>query len=139
MEPIRMIDKIVIDRKSRIPLYLQIKNQIQDMIFQNVIPKGMRMPPTRKLSRLLGVNRSTIVSAYNELSAEGLIESRVGSGTVVCERKRVEETISSVDPLMWSENFSVSSKSIQHSIIRESVNWLSQEDVISLASGYPPP
>ena len=134
-----MIEKIVIDRRSRIPLYLQIKNQIQDMISQNVIPKGIRMPPTRKLSRLLGVNRSTIVSAYNELSAEGLIESRVGSGTVVCERKSVEETISPVDPLMWSEKFSVSSKSIHHSIIRESVNWLSQEGVISLASGYSPP
>lgn len=134
-----MLEKIKINRKNRTPLYLQIKNQIQEMIMKDLIPKGMRLPPTRKLSQMLGVNRSTVISSYNELLAEGFVESHVGKGTVVVGKKLTGEGIYSLSPLIWSEYFGVSSRTIHNSIIRESANWLSQEDVISLASGYSPP
>ncbi len=46
-------------------------------------PVGTRIPPQRELAAKFQVNRSTVVYALGELSADGLIESRVGRGTVV--------------------------------------------------------
>ena len=44
---------------------------------------GKRLPPERTLARLLGVSRSTVVTAYSLLREEALVESRQGSGTYV--------------------------------------------------------
>jgi GntR family transcriptional regulator / MocR family aminotransferase len=44
---------------------------------------GDRVPPTRVLARDLGVSRTTVAAAYDRLTAEGLLESRTGSGTYV--------------------------------------------------------
>ena len=41
------------------------------------------LPPERKLAETLGVNRSTVLNAYQELKADGFITSHVGRGTVV--------------------------------------------------------
>lgn len=43
----------------------------------------MRLPPIRKLAEFLNINRSTVVSAYDELLAEGLVEAYVGRGTII--------------------------------------------------------
>jgi 2-aminoadipate transaminase len=73
-----------LDRESRIPLYLQIVTQVRRMIERGAIKAGDRLPANRELAKTLGVNRSTVTTAYDELAAEGLITSRVGSGTFVC-------------------------------------------------------
>src|SRR5690242_16254705 len=46
--------------------------------------RGERVPSTRELSGTLGVARSTVTSAYEQLIAEGYLESTHGSGTFVC-------------------------------------------------------
>lgn len=61
---------ISIDRDGSIPVYLQIRNQIRDMILSGVLPPGYRLPPERKLAETLGVNRSTVLNAYRELKAD---------------------------------------------------------------------
>ena len=96
-----------LDRESRIPLYLQIVTQVRRMIDRGAIKAGDRLPANRELAKTLGVNRSTVTTAYDELAAEGLITSRVGSGTFVCgspaplssnnQRER-----KSLSPLPWS-------------------------------------
>jgi hypothetical protein len=45
--------------------------------------RGDRLPAHRELAAKLGVNRSTIITAFEELAAEGLIRSRIGSGTFI--------------------------------------------------------
>lgn len=70
-------------RKGKMPLYFQIKDQIKEKIFKGELPPGFMLPPERKLADQLGVNRTTILNAYRELKAEGLVESYVGKGTVV--------------------------------------------------------
>ncbi|MFZ5633085.1 MAG: PLP-dependent aminotransferase family protein [Bacillota bacterium] len=71
------------DRMSSIPLYLQIKEFIKEKIENGEWTTGSKIPPQRVLADSLGVNRSTVVLAFDELSAEGLIEGKSGSGTTV--------------------------------------------------------
>jgi len=65
------------------PIYRQIAEGIRRQILSGDLTPGQRLPPERELAVHLNVNRSTVVSAYDELAAEGLVEGRVGSGTVV--------------------------------------------------------
>ena len=74
---------IRVDRASQLPAYLQIRNQLREQILRGDLPPGARLLPERELARRLGVSRTTVVSAYDELVAEGLVEAHVGRGTVV--------------------------------------------------------
>ena len=109
------------------------------MIVQNLLPDGMRLPSTRKLAEDLGINRSTIVAAYNELSAEELVESYVGEGTSVSRKKLDLGKQTEVLPIDWSRYYSISSKSIYDSTIKEAMALSSHKEVISFASGIPAP
>jgi GntR family transcriptional regulator/MocR family aminotransferase len=75
--------RIPLDRQSHIPLYQQIKKHIQQGILSGSLAADTRLPASRQLARDLGVNRITVETAYSELEADGLVFSRVGSGTYV--------------------------------------------------------
>jgi GntR family transcriptional regulator of abcA and norABC len=80
------VDMLVkIDRNRKEPLYRQIANTIEDSILKGELVPGMPLPPERKLAKQLGVNRSTITLAYEELRSTGLIQSQQGSYTRVAE------------------------------------------------------
>ncbi|WP_053242837.1 PLP-dependent aminotransferase family protein [Clostridium sp. DMHC 10] len=68
---------ISIKRNSKISVYIQIKNQIRDMIYSKMLPKAYVLPSERELAKTLEVNRSTVVKAYQELKADGLIASEI--------------------------------------------------------------
>ncbi|NIK67252.1 PLP-dependent aminotransferase family protein [Paenibacillus sp. BK720] len=72
------------DRQDKTPLYQQIANYLEQRISLGELPPGSQLPSERKLAGQLGVNRSTIVQAYENLRASGMIESLAGSGTRVC-------------------------------------------------------
>lgn len=67
------------------PLYKQIAEQIEQRISSGEFGPGSYLPSERTLSKELGVNRSTIVAAYDELQAAGMIERIQGSGTIVSQ------------------------------------------------------
>ena len=73
---------IALDCASSTPLHLQVFGQIARAIRQGA-PSGCRLPSTRVLARLLGVSRNTVMSAYEDLVASGLIRGRRGAGMVV--------------------------------------------------------
>ena len=75
-----VIPQIVLDRKSRRSLYDQISVQIAGAIRSGEIEKGARLPSSRLLARLLHVSRNTVLTAYEELAAAGLIHGEAGSG-----------------------------------------------------------
>lgn len=75
--------RIPLDRQSEIPLYKQIKSYLQQGILSGSLAADTRLPASRQLAQDLGVNRITIENAYAELEAEGLVYSRLGSGTYV--------------------------------------------------------
>ncbi|WP_419870956.1 MocR-like pyridoxine biosynthesis transcription factor PdxR [Chryseobacterium sp. CT-SW4] len=74
---------IKIDRKSEISIYMQIANQLINAIQRGYLPSGTKLPGTRSLSRLLEVHRNTIVAVYDELLAQGWIESKPNKGTFI--------------------------------------------------------
>jgi GntR family transcriptional regulator / MocR family aminotransferase len=66
------------------PLYRQIYRAFRNDILTRALAPGERVPSTRALARLLKVSRNTAVLAYEQLLAEGYLETRVGAaGTVV--------------------------------------------------------
>lgn len=75
--------RIPIDPQSEIPLYQQIEAHIRKSILSGSLPADTRLPASRQLARDLGVNRTTVENAYSALEADGLVFSRMGSGTYV--------------------------------------------------------
>src|SRR5262245_55942280 len=65
---------IQLDRDTTIPLYRQIVAQVIAQIENGRLPVGTLLPPERKLAERLGVNRTTVVTAYRELVATGMVE-----------------------------------------------------------------
>ena len=74
---------ITLDRSSGLPLYRQICQRLREAILSGELSEGTRLPTERALASELGVNRTTVMNAYNELASEGLIEGHVGRGTLV--------------------------------------------------------
>ncbi len=68
-----------------VPVYRQIINQVKYMVVSGRLQPGQELPPIRTLAERLVINPNTVVRAYNELQREGVVESRHGSGTYVCE------------------------------------------------------
>ena len=73
---------ITIERNGSSPLHRQISRQMADAIRGGTIASG-RLPSTRTLARLLGVSRNTVLAAFDELAADGLVRGRRGAATVV--------------------------------------------------------
>ena len=65
------------------PVFRQIYAEIRTAIAARTLGPGARLPSTRELAASLGVSRTSVVSAYEQLAAEGWIDSRTGSGAYV--------------------------------------------------------
>src|SRR5271154_6214539 len=75
---------ILLDPASSAPLHRQIYDQWRQGILSGRFRRAERVPSTRELSISLAVSRSTVTLAYEQLIAEGYLESSRGSGTFVC-------------------------------------------------------
>jgi GntR family transcriptional regulator/MocR family aminotransferase len=75
---------IVLDRAAGAPLHRQIYDQWRQGILTGRFRRAERVPSTRELSTALDVSRSTVTQAYDQLIAEGYLETSRGSGTFVC-------------------------------------------------------
>lgn len=73
------------------PLYLQIENYIKSMITSNLLVSDGKLPATRELSKLLGVSRNSVITAYENLEEEGILYTVKGKGTFVSEVKSINE------------------------------------------------
>jgi DNA-binding transcriptional regulator YhcF (GntR family) len=74
---------VFLDRGSRESLSGQVAAALEARIATGLLASGDRLPTTRQLSAALAINRGTVQAAYRRLQEAGLVESRVGSGTVV--------------------------------------------------------
>ena len=74
---------VKLDKQSKIPVYLQIVDQLRAQIMCGALPSGSVLPSERGLAQMLEVHRNTVVKAYGELKSDAWIESRQGIGYVV--------------------------------------------------------
>ena len=65
------------------PLYQRLYAQLREHILSGALPAGSRLPSARTLAADLTLSRNTVEAALAQLRAEGFIERRIGSGTVV--------------------------------------------------------
>ena len=72
-----------LDRGSTAPVFRQIARQLREKIASHALPAGARLPPSRDLATQLAVARNCVIEAYDELTAEGLLEGRGRHGTFV--------------------------------------------------------
>ena len=76
---------LAVDRSADLPLGQQVQEALRTAIRDGRLRSGERLPSTRQLADQLGVSRGLVVSAYEQLFAEGYVVSAVGSGTRVAD------------------------------------------------------
>jgi len=77
------MDKWEISQQGTLPLYQKIMLLTEEKIKSGVLAPGDRLPSERKLADALNVNRSTVIRAMEELTAQGVLMRKKGSGTYV--------------------------------------------------------
>ena len=120
-----------INNNASEPIFRQIVIQIRNMIDADVVKSGSKLPSTRRLAQKLGVNRSTIYKAYEELWALGYLESRPGSYSTVRKRQKLVpiENKDSTSIIPWDKKSSPGAKSIYE--IFKRINSVSPGNTIS--------
>ena len=87
---------ISLNRTDALPLHRQLYESLRQAILVGQLKPGTRLPSTRALGQDLGISRTTIINAYDQLIVEGYLESKVGSGTRVM--RTLPEEIMNVNP-----------------------------------------
>lgn len=77
--------QIHINARDKVPIYLQVVNQIRYLVAAGRLLPGTELPPIRVLAEKLLVNPNTIARAYRELEVLGLVEKRRTAGTFVAQ------------------------------------------------------
>jgi GntR family transcriptional regulator len=83
---------IHIDFRSGIPIYIQIMDQIRQMVASGLLKPGDQLPTVRQLAIDLQVNWNTVARAYRLLDEAGLISTQQGRGTFIWESPAEETT-----------------------------------------------
>ncbi len=81
-----------IDRRSGMPTYLQIVDQVRQALVLGRLGVGDKLPTAREVVASTAVNPNTVLKAYRELEREGLVQGRVGAGTFVLRGLARDET-----------------------------------------------
>ena len=74
-----------IELDRRLGLTRQLYDALRQRVLDGRLVSGTRLPATRDLAAALSISRNSVVRAYDQLYAEGFIESRVGDGTYVAQ------------------------------------------------------
>jgi GntR family transcriptional regulator/MocR family aminotransferase len=132
--------RIPLDRQEEKPLYRQIHDFLRREILTGALQEDAKLPSTRGLASELGVSRITVSNAYAELEVEGLIYTRLGSGTYVAPgverilRDRERETTLDHWPL-WQQNLVLDAPPTPSRGDRIAALTASVEGTISFAPG----
>jgi GntR family transcriptional regulator, regulator for abcA and norABC len=125
------------DRESRTPIYKQLAAYIENGIADGTFPPDKPLPSERGLAKELGINRSTVISAYDELESNGLIERERGSGTKISKdiwgitKKRIPSWNRYIEAGSFLPNVPVTQKihkkMAEHNLINLASGELSQD------------
>ena len=77
-----------IDSFSRVPVYEQIIEQVENFVLKDILTADTQVPSVRNLSVTLSINPNTIQKAYSELDRNGIIYSVPGRGCFVTKNAK---------------------------------------------------
>jgi DNA-binding transcriptional MocR family regulator len=114
------------------PFYRRLVDLIERGVSRHELPAGFQLPPERDLARSLEVSRATVVAAYRELEARGLVRGYVGRGTFVCARPDPGSA-----PFAWRGKVSAAALQSDDTTVRDLVAHAADPSVVSFAAGSP--
>src|SRR5262245_16429309 len=121
-----------IDTAAATPVYRQIADGIRAALTAGRIHPGTQLPPTRDLAKQLGVNRNTVIAAYDLLVETGAATGHTGRGTFLTGPK---PPVPSSD--VW---FGAFARAVEKPGVGSLLNVYrvaTSHEGISLAGGYP--
>ena len=71
---------------SNEPIYYQIEKHIKKTIENGILSSNSKLPATRELSKIIGVSRNSVITAYENLELEGVVYTIKGKGTFVTDK-----------------------------------------------------
>jgi GntR family transcriptional regulator/MocR family aminotransferase len=87
------VDLLVeLDRRGDLPLYEQLERTLRDTIREGRLQAGARLPSSRGLAAELGISRGVVTAAYDQLAAEGYLETSQGAPVRVARGVRAQPT-----------------------------------------------
>src|SRR5262245_24255631 len=98
---------IRISPADKLPVYVQIVNQVKYLVAAGRLAPGDELPPIRTLAQRLVITPTTVARAYRELELAGVVEKRGTTGTFVsavgsplAKRERVRILTERIDALL---------------------------------------
>ncbi|WP_042351489.1 PLP-dependent aminotransferase family protein [Bacillus massiliigorillae] len=122
-----------LDRTAKKPLYKQLAEYIENGITDGTFPPDKPLPSERNLAKEFNINRSTVVTAYDELEANGLIQRNRGVGTTISKdiwgitKKRIPSWNRYIEAGSFLPNLPVTQKIRQQSVEGQLINLASGE------------
>jgi GntR family transcriptional regulator / MocR family aminotransferase len=77
---------IALDSRSSLPLHRQLYDELRRAILSGRLVPRQQLPSSRFLAKSLGISRTTVTQAYEQLLSEGYLDTVVGAGTFVCDQ-----------------------------------------------------
>ena len=115
------------------PLYRRIVTLLEGGIARGAVPAGQQLPPERDLAAAMKISRATVVSAYRELEARGLVRGYVGRGTFVSAKPDAASA-----PFAWRGKIAASAlQASDATTVRDLVRAAADPNLISVAAGVP--
>jgi GntR family transcriptional regulator/MocR family aminotransferase len=81
---------VQLQRGGELPLHEQLERTLRDAIRDGRLQAGARLPSSRGLAQELDVSRGVVTSAYDQLAAEGYLETSQGSPVRVARGIRAQ-------------------------------------------------
>ena len=111
--------------RGPVPIYLQVKNGLEELIRSGSLPPGTKLPSSRSLARILGVSRNSVLEAYDLLRAEGIVEAYGTAGTYVSEVSCARTIPKSVEASRLSEGFRILERDSDGRLEEDLSDWAS--------------
>ncbi|MFG6147566.1 aminotransferase-like domain-containing protein [Halobacillus sp. B23F22_1] len=118
--------------KTSIHSYRDIVKWIEEKIESGEWSVGRKLPAQRSLASQFGVNRSTVIHAFDVLKEKGLIESKAGSGTYISNRFSSGLANSLIN---WNDFSKYSVHPTNHQTVRKINKWELDDSLIQLGKG----
>ncbi|PGM69861.1 GntR family transcriptional regulator [Bacillus cereus] len=118
---------------KKVPKYRQIIDYMKEKIENGEWPIGSKIPSQRQLAKLFHVNRSTVITALDELMADGLIQGQIGAGTIVTNN--TWSLLATNPPPDWSEYVKAGIHKPSKLMVREINEAEANKTLIHLSKG----